>query len=254
MGFCTFAVASSATSTLFTTACTLATSGLFPPAADAAPKTVQALDLRQEHVYLGKVRVLLTPHAMKIDGQGKLHFTVICRAPNWQVTAYRSDDKIAFTESFKEFCDQGLFSNIVLTQRDDKLRSGGEVFSTKVNGFPVVQIRLPMTMVKYLRETKYAAPQAAPFFHSAYRVPTEGHIPITFEMLMSGKDWMTNLSEQGQRRVILETDKISLTNVPSTEFEIPSGMKTVKSMTRIIVGDSYKMQQTGVDNLFNLGH
>ncbi len=106
-------------------------------------------------------------------------------------------------------------------------------------------------MLKYLRNTNYAAPQASTFFHSAYKVPTEGHIPIEFELIMGGKDWMTNLSEQGQRRAVLETEKISLDNVVDTEFDVPRGWAQAKSMTRIIVGDTKKMKDTGVGDLFH---
>jgi hypothetical protein len=82
-------------------------------------------------------------------------------------------------------------------------------------------------------------------------VPTEGHIPIEFELIMGGKDWMTNLSEKGQRRAVLETEKISLDNVPNSEFDVPRGLAQAKSMTRIIVGDTEKMEKTGVGDLFH---
>ncbi len=231
--------------------CLVMAAALFAHDACAAPKSVQVLQLRQNHVFLGKVRVLLTPQAMRLDGLGKFRFIAIARAPKWQVTAYRPEDRISFTQSFDEFCDQGFFSNMVLPQRDNTLLRGGARFQQKVSGFPVQQIRLPTTMLKYLKDTKYAAPQAPAFFHSAYRVPTEGHVPIEFEVIMLGKDWMTQLSDQGQRRTVLETEKISLDNVASTEFEIPHGLAPVKSMTRIIVGDTKKMKDTGVGDLFH---
>ena len=217
----------------------------------AAPKLVKVLQLRQNHVYLGKLRVLLTPQAMRVDGLGKFRFTVIARSPKWQVTAFRIEDRLSYTQSFDEFCDQGLFSNLVMPQRDNTLLPGGARFQQKVSGFPVQQIRLPTTMLKYLKDTKYAAPQAAAFFHSAYRVPTEGHVPIEFEVIMLGKDWMTQLSDQGQRRAILETEKISLDNIPYSEFEVPRGLAQAKSMTRVVVGDTKKMKDTGVGDLFH---
>lgn len=228
----------------------VATSTLFAQSAGAAPKLVQALQLRQNHYFLGKVRVLLTPQALRLDGLGKLRFTVIARAPKWQVTAFRLDDRISFTESFEDFCDQGLVSNMILPQGPNVL-SGGAKFQQKVCGFPVQQIRNTGTMLKYLQNTNYAAPQTAAFFHSAYRVPTEGHIPIEFEVIMAGRDWMTNLSDRGRRRVVLETEKISLDNVPYTEFEVPRGLSTTKSMTPLVMGDSKKMEKTGVGELFD---
>lgn len=231
--------------------CLVMVLALFAHNACAAPKLVKALQLRQNHVYLGKIRVLLTPQALRLDGLGKFRFTVVAQSPKWQVTAFRTDDRISFTQSFGEFCDQGLFSNMVMPQRDNTLMPGGAKFLQKISGFPVQQIRLPTTMLKYMIDTSYAAPRAASFFHSAYRVPTEGHIPIEFEVMMMGKDWMTNLNDQGRRRTILETEKISLDNVPPTEFEIPRGLAQAKSMTRIVAGDAKKMKDTGVGDLFH---
>ncbi|MCC7531086.1 MAG: hypothetical protein IT342_21390 [Candidatus Melainabacteria bacterium] len=231
--------------------CLVTAAALFAENASAVPKLVQVLQLRQNHVYLGKLRVLLTPQAMRLDGLGKFRFTLISRAPKWQVTAFRPEDRISFTQSFDEFCDQGLFSNMVMPQRENTMQKGGAKLQLKVSGFPVEQIRTPSKMLKYLKNTNYAASQAAAFFHSAYKVPTEGHIPIEFELVLNGKDWMTNLSEKGQRRTVLETEKISLDNVPYTEFEIPRGSTQAKSMTRIIVGDTKKMKDTGIGDLFH---
>ncbi len=227
---------------------------VFAHDACAAPKMVKALQLRQNHIYLGKVRVLLTPQAMRLDGLGKFRFTAIARSPKWQVTAFRIDDRISFTQTFNEFCDQGLFSNMVVPQKDDKMIPGGSMFLQKISGFPVQQIRLRSSMLKYLKDTNHAAPQAAAFFHSAYRVPTEGHMPIEYELTMTGKDWMTNLSVEGQKRVFLETEKISLDDVPFTEFEIPHGLAPAKSMTRIIAGDAKNVEQSGIDDLFRTEH
>jgi hypothetical protein len=240
-------------STLFSLSllCLVPSAVSFVQNACAAPKPVHVLQLRQNHVYLGKLRVLLTPQALRVDGLGKFRFTIISRSPKWQVTAFRPEDRISFTQSFDDFCDQGLFSNMVMPQRENTMQKGGAKFQLKVSGFPVQQIREPTKMLKYLKNTNYAAPQAATFFHSAYKVPTEGHIPIEFELIMGGKDWMTNLSEKGQRRAVLETEKISLDNVPNSEFDVPRGLAQAKSMTRIIVGDTEKMEKTGVGDLFH---
>ena len=75
-------------------------------------------------------------------------------------------------------------------------------------------------------------------------------MPIEFELIMVGKDWLTHLSQEGQRRIFLATEKISLENVPSTEFEVPRGLAPAKSITRIIAGDVKKMEETGVDAIF----
>lgn len=217
---------------------------------DASPRMEKALQLQQIHVYLGKVRLLLTPNALRLDGLGKFPFTAIARAPGWQVIAIRPTERLYFTQKFEEFCDQGFFSNIVLTQRDDKMQPGGFKRQSKMSGFLIEKIQLPSRLLTYLKSTDYASPQAAAFLHSAYKVPTEGHIPISFELMMTGKDWMTNMSEEGQDRIVLNTQKISMETVSSSEFEIPKGLTKAKSMTRVIVGDSRKMEQTGVDALF----
>ncbi len=124
------------------------------------------------------------------------------------------------------------------------------MFSQKVSGFPVKQKRLPSTMLKYLESNHYSEPRVSAFFHSVYRIPTEGHMPIEFELIMVGRDWLTNLSEEGQRRIFLATEKISLDSIPSNDFEVPRGLAPAKSITRIIAGDVKKMEETGVDAIF----
>lgn len=206
--------------------------------------------LEQEHVYLGKLKVTLTPSAVRIDGLGKFHFSVLTKAPSWKVTAFRLDDGLIVTQSFNEFCDQGLFSNMVLQLKDRSIPRGGKLITRKINNFPIDQVQFGGVTYQGLKYKEYAAPQAEQFLYYAYKLPTAGRIPIGYKVILSGKDWMTQLSEEGQRRVFLSTSKISHVPVPASEFEIPTGLTPTKSVTRIIVGDAKKMKKTGVDVLF----
>lgn len=206
--------------------------------------------LEQEHVYLGKLKVMLTPTAVRMDGLGKFHFSVLLKAPNWNVTAFRTDDRLIVTQSFQEFCDQGLFSNMVLQLKERTIPRGGKLIQRKINSFPVDQVQYGNVTYQGMKYKDYAAPQAEQFLYYAYKVPTAGRLPIGYKMILTGKDWMTQLSEEGQRRVLLSTSKISYVPVPVTDFEVPTGLTPSKSVTRIIVGDAKKMKKTGVDVLF----
>ncbi len=119
----------------------------------------------------------------------------------------------------------------------------------KAFGFPVLQARYNTTVLTYLENKGYTDPKVAKFLHSAYRVPTEGQIPVAYVQMLDGKDWMTNLSEQGHERLFLNTKSIRLANVSTAEFEIPRNLHPAKSMTRIMSGDVHKLDGSGIDAL-----
>lgn len=227
-------------------------------AADAAhsapPKSVQALVLNQSHVYLGKMKVVLTPHAVRMDCLGEFRFSLVSKAPKWDVTVYRTDDKRYCTQPLKVFCDQGLFSNIVMTQEDTMPPRHARRGTGKLSGFTLQRFWWHRVVFDCLDSKEYAQPEAERILHAAYKVPTAGRIPIKFDRILSGKDWMTNLSEEGIRREFLSTQKISHERVPAAEFDLPLGMTREKSVTRIVVGTNKQLREGGVDALFNLGH
>jgi hypothetical protein len=217
----------------------------------ATAKTVSALVLWQKHVYLGEVKVIVSPNAIRMDGLGKFHFSLIAKAPSWNITVFRTDDRISFTETLAQFCDQGLFSNMVMGQKDRMLQPGGRHSQEKLSGVTVQQVSWQYGIYQSRNDKKFTPPQVENIFLAAYKLPTQGQIPIKYSVKLSGRDWMTNLSEQGQRRSFLSTKKISYEDVPETVFQIPSGLTPVKSVTRIVVGSTKKMNDTGVNVLFD---
>jgi hypothetical protein len=220
------------------------------PHSASKPETVSALILRQRHIYLGDTKLALTPNAVRMDCLGKLHFSFISKAPTWDIVVFRTDDRLYHKQPFAEFCDQGLYSNIVMTMHDRMLPKGGKRNKGQISGFTVQQVSWPTVKFAAL-DSKGYAPQVERVLHAAYRVPTEGQIPIKYEVVLSGRDWMTNLSEQGLRRSMLSTRKISRQNIPASEFQVPTGLALSKSVTRIVVGSTKKMEDTGVNVLFD---
>ena len=221
----------------------------FSAGSSATTQKVKCLQLLQNHVYLGDVKVLLTPSAVRLEGLGKFRVVLIARGPKWQVAAIRPDDKSVFTQSLDEFCDQGLYSNIILPQRPNMMMPGTQRMKQKAFGFPVQQARYPTMMLTYLEDTGYTHPNEAKFLHSAYKVPTDGRIPISFAQTLEGKDWMTNMNMKGHERMFLRTDSISLANVSANLFDVPKNLKPVNSMIRIMSGDVHKYDQSGLDDL-----
>lgn len=215
--------------------------------------TVPALILQQTHIYLGKTKVTLTPDAVRMDGQGKFHFSLISKAPTWNITVFRTDDRLSCTQPLSEFYDQGLFSNMVLNAKSRFLPTGGTVTNKKINGFAVRQTSWADVIFVSFPRKGYAPQEAESILYAAYKVPTENQIPIRYAVLLTGKDWMTNLSQAGLRREFLTTEKISKQLVSTAEFEVPSGLAQTKSVTRIIVGSENKLRDTGADVLFKLG-
>lgn len=217
--------------------------------ASAKSNTIKCLELQQTHVYLNKIRVLLSPQAVRLEGRGKFRFVVIARAPKWEVTAFRTDDKYSYSQPFNDFCDQGLYSHMVLPERTNMIPPGAVQSVQKVSGFPITRLSYQSIVLRYMDNTVYGTPQTVKFLHSALRVPTQKRIPISFEQELSGRDWMTHVSQEGLRREFLNTQSIALKDFPASEFAIPQGLVQAKSMTRIIAGDARKMEDTGVDQI-----
>lgn len=215
----------------------------------AKPGTVKCIELQQTHVYLNKIRILLSPQAVRLEGKGKFKFIAIARAPKWNVVAYRTDDKSSFSQSLSDFCDQGMYSNMVIPQRPNMLPPVAIKRMQKVSGMPVTQLNWQSSELKYLDNPRYSPEQTVKFLHSALRVPTQRRIPISFEQELSGRDWMTNVSQEGLKREFLNTKSITIKDVPTSEFDVPKGLVAAKSMTRVIAGDARKMEDTGVDQI-----
>lgn len=231
---------------------------LFAPAALAAnkqnsatEKTTSAIVLRQKHIFLGETGVIVSPTGIRIDGLGKFHFSLVSVAPTWNITVFRTDDRISFTQPLNQFCDQGLFSNMVMNQKERMLGHGGGRDRGKVSGVTVQQTTWSEGIYQSLNDKKFTPPQVERILLAAYKLPTDGQIPITYVVRLSGKDWMTNLSEEGQRRAFLTTQKISYEDVPTSKFQVPPGLTPTKSVTRIVVGSTKKMNDTGVGVLFD---
>lgn len=217
--------------------------------AEAKPPTIKCIELQQTHVYLNKIRILLSPQAVRLEGRGKFRFVVIARAPKWQVTAFRTDDKYSYSQGFNEFCDQGLYSHIVLPQRTNLLPPVAAKSNEKLSGFSITKLRCQSVELKILDNPAFASQQAVKFLHSALRIPTQMRIPISFEQELSGRDWMTNVSQEGLKREFLNTKAIVIKDFPASEFEVPRGLRPAKSMTRVVAGDARKMEETGVDQI-----
>jgi len=219
------------------------------PSANSKPATVKCVELQQTHVYLNKIRVLLSPQAVRLDGLGKFRFVVIARAPKWQVTAYRTDDKYSYSQPFNEFCDQGLYSHMVIPQRPNLLPPPVAKRVQKISGIPVTHLSGNSVELQFLDKPEFAPPETIKFLHSALRIPTQNRIPVSYVQELSGRDWMTNVSQAGLRREFLNTKQIAIKEFPASEFDVPKSLVAAKSMTRVIAGDERKMEETGVDQI-----
>ena len=219
------------------------------PCAESSPRTIKCIELQQTHVYLNKIRILLSPQAVRLEGTGKFRFVVIAHAPKWQVTAFRADDKYSYSQTLNEFCDQGLYSHMVLPQRPNLLPPVASKSIERLSGLSITRLRWQSVELKILDNAAYAPQQTVKFLHSALRIPTQMRIPVSFEQELSGRDWMTNVSQEGLKREFLNTKAIAIKDFPSSEFEVPKGLRPAKSMTRVVAGDARKMEETGVDQI-----
>jgi len=215
-------------------------------------KTVSALVLDQKHIYLGKTKVYLTPSALKLTTIGdKFRFSLISKAPKWDVVVYRNDDRLVCRTPLKTFCDQGgLFSNMVIQLKARNTPPGGKRTTKKIAGTTWERTTWSRIVFECLQLKGNAAPQAETILHAAYKMPTNGQIPLRWEGELVGRDIVTRLREDCHR-VFLITDSIKRVDVPASEFNVPTGYTNEKSITRIVIGDQKRLKETGVNVLFD---
>src|ERR1700678_1498131 len=78
----------------------------------------RAIQMEQEHYFLGTAVVTAAKDAVRIENTGRLKYIVVAKAPDWRINIFRNDDKTYFSESLREFQDTGLVSDFLVSRRE----------------------------------------------------------------------------------------------------------------------------------------
>lgn len=220
----------------------------FPP----AYASEKALRLTQTHTFMGRCLLTASAQGIRIENRDKLKFVLVAKAPDWRVTVFRNDDKTYFSQSLKDFQNTGLVSGFVMVERPRYLSSRDFSRSSfKFCGYDIFRWTGRNSTFKYL-PLGNVAPQVESIIFAAYKVPTNGGLPVTYVKSQSGRDYTTGISEEGHLETLLDTSKIeSVTDDPKL-FVPPSGYKKAKSVGVVFVGASARNESGDFQNLFEM--
>lgn len=211
-----------------------------------------ALRLYQTHTFMGRCQLTVSAHGIRIENQDKLKFVLVAKAPDWRVTVFRNDDKTYFSQSFKEFQSTGLLSGFVMVDRPRLLATSQFTKSTfKFCGYNITRLIGRNSTFKYL-PLGNIAPQVENIIFTAYKIPTNGGLPVTYIKAQSGRDYTTGISEEGHLETLLDTSKIEGTVDDPKLFLAPSGYKKAKSVGVVVVGSAARNESGDFQNLFEM--
>ncbi|MBP9090414.1 hypothetical protein KBI23_05240 [bacterium] len=211
-----------------------------------------ALRLNQTHTFMGQCQLTVSAHGIRIENRDKLKFVLVAQAPDWRVTLFRNDDKTYFSQSLKEFQNTGLMSGFVMVDRPRLLKVGEFTKSSfKFCGYDVFRWTGRNSTFKYLPLGKIAS-QAESIIFAAYKVPTNGGLPVAYVKAQSGRDYTTGISEEGRLETLLDTSKIESVADDPKLFLAPSGYTKAKSVGVVFVGAAARNESGDFQNLFEM--
>ncbi len=211
-----------------------------------------ALRLTQTHTFMGRCQLTAGRHGIRIENQDKLKFVLVAKAPDWRVTLFRNDDKTYFSQSLKDFQNTGLVSGFVMIERPRKLSATDFARSSfKFCGYDILRWTGRNSTFKYL-PLGNIAPQVESIIFAAYKVPTNGGLPVTFVKSQSGRDYTNGVSEEGRLETLLDTSKIESVTEDPKLFTAPIGYKQANSVGVVFVGSAARNASGDFQNLFEM--
>jgi hypothetical protein len=216
-------------------------------------KTVKVLKLDQSHYFFGQTEVYITGDAIKIENLGNLGFKILSKAPKWDIQIYRDDDKTYFTESMATFEETGLVSGLLVGRKSRMLDVKMRKSTYKMNGFEVVRLTTPYKTIKYLPLKDYGPPEIEKVMFATYKQTTAGQIPLESVAIGSGRDFITQKTEEGKREVALETKKIEYVNLPESFFTLPANLKKAKAIAEVVSPASTRDKDPALSEFLDAG-
>ena len=229
--------------------CILACQSLFQPLHAAPP---QALRLQQVHSFLGRCQLTVAENGVRIENTDQSKFVLVAKAPDWRVTVYRTDDKVCFSQSLKDFQATGMISGFVLPVTDRILDPKAlSKTKTKLFGYDVTSLLTKKASLKYLERGKIA-PQVDEIVFCAYKTPTNGGIPVYYRKISRERDYYTDSKQEVHQDTLIATSKIEAVPYNTSLFTAPVGFKSAKSIQEIVAGSGAKAKTADFQELFEM--
>lgn len=212
-----------------------------------------ALQLDQTHNFLGKCQLTVSTTGVRIESKDRLGFVLVSKAPTWQVFVFRNDDKTYFTQNFKAFCESGMISGFIMKPTTRIVGSPAKALTTKMLNMNVSSIVEDNCTLKYLKQGFEFAEQAERIIQAAYKIPTNGGIPVYYVKRYDSRDLLSGLQSKYRAETLLNTSKIQLVQCNDNIFNAPVGYKLTKSVLETITGDSTRSSDAAFKDLIEMG-
>ena len=215
---------------------------------------IPAIQMKQSHYFLGDHLVTAAKDAVRIENTGRFKFIVVARAPDWRINIFRNDDKTYFSESLKEFEETGLVSDFLVTRRDRYL-DPRDFRSTPIKflGAPAMRVTGRRRALKFMPLEKGAAQQVEQVIHSAYKLPTDGGLPLEETDTIDHPDFISGAGNKGRRETELSTSSINQVTVAADIFALPKNYVKAKSVREVVAGSDVRKESVDAQDLFDAG-
>ncbi|MBS2009299.1 MAG: hypothetical protein JST01_19755 [Cyanobacteria bacterium SZAS TMP-1] len=223
-----------------------------PAASPAAAPTsrLKAIQLQQTHYFLGKTQVTACQSGVRIDSTGRLQFALVARAPDWDVTVFRDDDKKFKRLSLKVFDIAGLMPQFVQSFRPRIVPSDAPPYEFKFFGFPARRVVNKYQNHEYIPIAGLAAPEAERVVFASYRLPTGGGLPLRYIGTAATRDFIGGINDIGHRDVALTTQTARTVFVTADFFAAPKNYKAARDMQEVVVSSQNREQSADFQNMF----
>jgi hypothetical protein len=214
---------------------------------------INAVELTQTHSVLGDTDLIISMIGMRMQNKGRMGFTLVAGAPDWRVTVFRDDDKTYYAETLEQFESSGLYSDMISNRYDRQWQSTAP--TTKFRFFLWTARRTSGRgrLLEYLPLTGICAPQIERIMYAAFKTPTNGGVTLLCSKTVSGKDWLSGLSQEGDKRVLLSTSAAKAVTVSKTIFRAPTCYKAVKAIQQVMSSTESRHGAEDMDDLFEMG-
>jgi len=169
------------------------------------------------------------------------------------LTVFRTDDRTYVSKSLSAFENNGLVSDLLLKLRDRDIILG-KTKDIKNSGLTVKLTQNLVDEFEYLPLQNYAAPQVEKIIRAAYKLPTNGGIPIRFKRISHGKsDRISRINTKGDLKKYIVTKEIESLMVPKEMFDLPQGYAVRKFMQEVLMSKVHRDASGDMDVWFDIG-
>jgi hypothetical protein len=214
-----------------------------------AKSVVQAIELNQQQRYFGKVQLTIAAQGVRMVSQSQ-NFVVVAKPPTWNAVVYRDDDKTIFEEDFDKFLSTGMISSMFMSYHDNYFSTKAPAKHIKVKNMNALQMNSEKGEVfTYVPNIWKFSKKEILLIHAIYKTPTNGGIPLHFEMIAHGNEASSGRSVEGNQLIYLSTTDIKPIEIDAKFFDAPKGYKRVKFVGDVTVSNRARKEATDFNQI-----